>query len=254
MKKKNRQIHYKTAGFKPSRLTGILILAGLILAASAAGLLYYRNINRYVFAERMVYYTLGVPYEYGSGDRAVIEKDGSVSLISSGRIAIPTQTLPLYSRDRDAVVTVCPMSYYSGSLGAAARGRSLDRFTDIEMIGQDVNIIHKKDQLAESGSFLYDGEDTYVLLTEATLNIGSERSLKLSPLSYVIAVYDCYVMYYDHASDSFEYVTFDLDEEYQNVSIVFPDESTVNCDLDVFIANDAFVMLPSAVEHLQSFF
>jgi len=208
MKKQTGQINYRTRGFKPKKSVVIAILALILAGCLAAGYFYYKSLSKFKFEEPAEYFINGLGYDINPGSELIIKDDGSVELNDDTNTAVSSYRLPVYFKDRDAVLLVNPMSYFKDGVVGYTRGQALELFTQLEMRSDNVLIKKGIKSLVANGAFLYDGDNSYVLLTDAQLSVG-DRKISLSPLSYVIAAYDSWVIYYDHDTNTSEYIVFE---------------------------------------------
>lgn len=253
MKRKSNQVGYKTVGFKPSRLLVIVILSVLIIAIAFLGYSLFKSLKTYTFKESAIYYVNGISYDINVGDKVELNTEDEAIIKFQEGMDINVYTLPAYFKDTDSLLVIKPMSIFPKGISSYNRGMRLENFTKLSLENNSLTISKKARKTSEQMSFMFDGEDTYVIFDYATLKIG-EDEIKLSPLSYIIAIYDSYVLYYDYENDLFVDYTFDDFSEYMPVNLAFSDGMVINCDIDRVTAGDDNFMLSSAIDTLPNIF
>lgn len=122
---------------------------------------------------------------------------------------IKFDSTPIYYQKKDKVIFPKDMSVVMPTLSCSeylAKGYSFISHD------KDNYILTAEEYNGKLGSyFLYDGGDLYFFLDSVSLKVG-ERTISLSPMSYVIASYGKYVSYYDKKSDKFETIQTSSDE------------------------------------------
>ena len=245
MKNKQGQIQYKTKGFKPRTIVITIVITAILIVGIIAGVLYYRSLNRYTFTEDAQYFINGSSYAISAGKKAIIQDDTSVVLDTGVGITNAISKLPVYFTNSNAILSVAPMSYFTSGIQSRTGGTFIDYFTRIEASAGNVIISKGLKNRVDTADFLYDGDNTYVVLSHCDLKIG-EEVIELTPLSYVISVYDSWVAYYDYETSQFTYLDFG-DEKYKEIVLEFRDGMKVYCDLDRAEAGGVNFMLTQAI-------
>ena len=235
----------------PSKKAIILAIIGVLVVCIAAGIIAYHNLTTYRFNEDATYYVMNMGYDIPKGSTARINNDGEVIVQRKNNIDLPAEYVGIYFNDSQKLLTVVPMSYFRANYRDDRWDKLVLPLTEIGIDSGKTFMQRNGKFLSQNGAFLYDGNDTYILLTEAELFIGDELVRTLSPLSSVFCNYSNFVEYRDYNSGEYETISLDPDE-YKEVILNFPKEGIrLTCDRDLITVGDETEMLTSAVTTLN---
>lgn len=155
-------------------------------------------------------------YQYFYGTK--YEYQGTVSTNRKGVIVrfkankeVKFDATPIYYKNKSMVIFPKNMSVVMPTLGCS---EYLTKKLSLLSYKKDVYTLTTYKYNGKLGRyFLYDGSDTYFFLDEVNIVIG-DKSIKLSPMSYLIAKYNKYLLYYDKANDKFETINKVNDDIY----------------------------------------
>ena len=251
--KKVKKKHDGKSGKKkgPSAMAIILIIAGVVAACLAVGLIIYRNITTYQFKEDAVYFVNGMEFDISAGSRAKMSRDGVVSLQRKDDTGFPLKETGVFFKKSCKMLTVVPMSYYRANQGGNYTGAQVSQLTEVSCEYGNTTFEKEGKTFTQQGEFLYDGKNTYIALGKAELSVGDKVLAELSPLSYVICVYQSWVAYWDHDTGKYEFVSI-AENENRDVILSFKeDHVNVLCDQDRVVKGEESFMLTSAVTMLD---
>lgn len=215
----------------------ILIPVFLLVVLLIAILLYSREYksNRYAYVNEVdVYqYFSDVKMEYvakisRNKKNVILEYENRDSIVS-------LDSTPVYIKDKDNVIFPKEMSivfplkdeqYLVNSLSEIYKEHGL-YYLSIR------NLKESYDHM-----FLYDGKNLYFFIEKVDLVVDN-KSIELSPLSYVNASYGNFVEYYDYANDTYGVIEI---SNYEEV-IVKNNYMTINVALDEVVYKDSFTLL-----------
>ena len=87
--------------------------------------------------------------------------------------------------------------------------------------------------------FYYDGKDLYFFVDNVTIEVG-DKTINLSPMSYLNCSYQNLLEYYDKDSDTYEKISLEKEKV-----LVKTDYMTIDVTLDKVIYKDSFTLLTS---------
>lgn len=108
-------------------------------------------------------------------------------------------------------------------------------------------LVNENDKTYLEKSFLYDGADLYVFLYETTIKIDN-KTIKLSPLSYISVIYEGEINYYDKKNDKF--VTIDTSKDDVIATL---DSYKINLSTDMIMYETSNKLLIKNVDNLKTF-
>lgn len=223
----------------------ILIPIFLLVVLLIAILLYareYKN-NRYAYVEEVnVYqYFSGVKMEYVAN---ISRNRKNVILDYENKdYAVSLDSIPVYIKDKDSVIFPKEMSivfplkdrqYQVNALAEVYKEHDL-YYLNIRNLDETYDHI-----------FYYDGNNLYFFIDDVDLVV-EDKTIELSPMSYVSALYGNFIEYYDYANDT--YGKIDI-SNYEDV-VIKNDYMTIEVDIDKVIYNDGFTLLTSDFSYLS---
>lgn len=128
--------------------------------------------------------------------------------IKSNNIDINFDSTPIYYKDKDIVILPQNMSIVMPTLSCAEYLSK--QYSYITYENNIYTLTTKKYNNKLNHYFLYDGNDLYFFIEPVTLTINNEK-IELSPFSYIIAIYNNYISYYDKKTDTFKTITITSD-------------------------------------------
>ena len=128
--------------------------------------------------------------------------------IKSNNIDINFDSTPIYYKDKDIVILPQNMSIVMPTLSCAEYLSK--QYSYITYENNIYTLTTNKYNNKLNHYFLYDGNDLYFFIEPVTLTINNEK-IELSPFSYVIAIYNNYISYYDKKTDTFKTITITSD-------------------------------------------
>ena len=148
---------------------------------------------------------------------------------------------PLYHVEKDEMIIPKNSSivfYYQENLSYR-----LPKYSEVILEGASTSVISNGKKKADSGYFIYDGEDLYIIPSNSILNINGNE-VALGAFSYVIANKN-YVTYYDYSSKIANKI-----ENIESASLVIKD---VAIDLlkDVTVYNDKVTLINTNVNSME---
>jgi len=214
----------------------ILIPVFLLIVLLIALLLYakeYKN-NRYAEVKEVeVYqYFSGVKMEY----TAKISRNRKNVILDyeNNEFAVSLDSTPVYLKDNNSVIfpkemsVVFPLKSIEYQVNALA-----EVYKENDLYYLNIRNLNKTFEHI----FFFDGNNLYFFVDKVTLMIG-DRSIELSPMSYVSCSYLNFVEYYDRDSGTFE--TIDITNEKVTVQNEF---MTIDVSSDKIIYKDSFTLL-----------
>lgn len=214
----------------------ILIPVFLLIVLLISILLYakeYKN-NRYAKIEEVeVYqYFSGVKMEYVAN---ISRNRKSVILEYENKdFAVSLDSTPVYIKDSESVIfpkemsIVFPLKSREYQVNALA-----EVYKENDLYYLNIRNLNK----TFDHVFFFDGQNLYFFVDGVTLVVGN-KTIELSPMSYVSASYMNFVEYYDYATDSYGMLNITNEDV-----IVKNDYMTVNVVGDEVIYKDSFTFL-----------
>ena len=164
--------------------------------------------------------------------------------IKSNNIDINFDSTPIYYKDKDIVILPQNMSIVMPTLSCAEYLSK--QYSYITYENNIYTLTTKKYNNKLNHYFLYDGNDLYFFIEPVTLTINNEK-IELSPFSYVIAIYNNYISYYDKKTDTFKTITITSDN-----STVENNYYSINITTDNLNYQGTNVILTSDIEKLMT--
>lgn len=178
------------------------------------------NMNEYKIEKAKTYIYFGeTRFDYNT--ELTLNAESGVTKIELNGQQVDLDSQPIYYTGLDKVIFPQEMSVIYPSTGQSYK---IPRFTNIEM-QNGVNYTDATKTPLDN-VFIYDGNDLYFFLDDATLNLG-ETQIDLSPFSYVIYNYNGELYVYNHRDDHMYYLP--------NVSedvLVQTDKYKINLSID----------------------
>lgn len=214
----------------------ILIPLFLLIVLLIALLLYareYKN-NRYADTKEVeVYqYFSGVKMEYTA--RISRNRKNVILDYENNEFAVSLDSTPIYMKDSDNVIfskemsVVFPLKNIEYQVNALA-----EIYKENDLYYLNIRNLNKTFEHV----FYFDGNNLYFFVDKVTLKIG-DRSIELSPMSYVSCSYLNFVEYYDKENDTFEII--DINNE---KVIIENDYMSIDVASDKVIYKDSFSLL-----------
>lgn len=164
--------------------------------------------------------------------------------IKSNNIDINFDSTPIYYKDKDIVILPQNMSIVMPTLSCAEYLSK--QYSYITYENNIYTLTTNKYNNKLNHYFLYDGNDLYFFIEPVTLTINNEK-IELSPFSYVIAIYNNYISYYDKKTDTFKTITITSDN-----STVENNYYSINITTDNLNYQGTNVILTSDIEKLMT--
>lgn len=218
-------------------------IAGVLLIVLVMFLVWYSDgLNSFKPDENTFQFIAGAKVER-SGDATYRNKEGVIEIADANGKSNMAGNPILY--EDTAKITLSDNML----LMIPTEGKDVSRvncFATITEKGGLSTITMDRKQKQVRGGFLYNGEDTYILLEEATLVIGA-KEVELGPLSYVTVAYRQYVEYHNSADNEYEWIALD------NVDVTGKAASGYLLDFgkDVINTGDGEALLFSAVDSVS---
>ena len=176
-------------------------IAGVFLIVLVLILVWYSDgLNSFQPDEGTFQFIAGTKVDH-STQATYRDKDGIIEITDvSGKSAI--QETPILYQDGAKITLTKNMLIMVPMEGTQVK--RVNCFTTIkEKSGLcTLTLGHKNAQ--SRGGFLYDGENTYIMLEETKLKVGTHE-IELAPLSYVIVAYNQYAEYHNSADNDYEW-------------------------------------------------
>lgn len=164
--------------------------------------------------------------------------------IKSNNIDINFDSTPIYYKDKEIVILPQNMSIVMPTLSCAEYLSK--QYSYITYENNIYTLTTKKYNNKLNHYFLYDGNDLYFFIEPVTLTINNEK-IELSPFSYIIAIYNNYISYYDKKTDTFKTITITSDN-----STVENNYYSINISTDTLNYQGTNVILTSDIEKLMT--
>ena len=217
-----------------------IIIALLVIICALLGFAVSEKVETYVFEQDAKYYINGIDYSVSAGDKARIDEEtNKVIIVRNDGTELTSNGLPIYINDEDSILLINDMAYFrNSSIGLS--GFKLTYFTKVYSNKNlnSVKLLWQDKAGFEEGGFLFDGDNTYVLLEKAYLQY-NDKQIELSPLSHVIATRDGYIEYFDYDKQYHEYEDLNTNVEIRDYS----DKYRIVADYDfVYVGSDVFML------------
>lgn len=221
----------------PLTLMIVLFIAFLIYYKVMISDTYTKNENIDVYQ-----YFYGKKFEYNltvSKNR----KDVIVG-ITPQDLEVNYDSTPIYYQEQDIIILPKDMSVVMPTLSCAEYLSK--EYSYITYKNNIYNLTTDKYNKQLNHYFLYDGANLYFFIEPVTLTINDEK-IELSPLSYVIAVYNNSISYYDKKTDNFKII-----ETTDNSATVGNEYYSINISKDSLNYQGTNVILTSSIENLNT--
>lgn len=234
--------HKKAINGKDFYLSYIGVAAVLIVVLLIIFYIYTTKLTGFEPSEASFQVFAGNQISY-SKDAIFYEDDGEI-LIKDGDYTFESTGTPILYNTNNKITLVEDMLLMLPN-GEGSPSRVLT-FTSISMAGGRANFEKNGDKAQSYGGYMYDGADTYLFLEDVTLEIGTDE-IELAPLSYVVAVYDNYVEYYNEADGTTGYVSISGTD----VRAKFSTGEVVNLGKDTISRDGEEALIFSSVESID---
>ena len=224
----------------------LIIPITLMIVLFVSFLIYYKVMISDNYREeeiKQVYqYFYDTKYEYD----LTISKNRKKEIvdIKSKNIDINFDSTPIYYKDKDIVILPQNMSIVMPTISCAEYLSK--QYSYITYENNIYTLTTNKYNNKLNHYFLYDGNDLYFFIEPVTLTINNEK-IELSPFSYVIAIYNNYISYYDKKTDTFKTITITSDN-----STVENNYYSINISTDTLNYQGTNVILTSDIEKLMT--
>ena len=228
---------------KKGLIIKIIMFVILIVIVCVTGI-YIFNLNEVTVESNNFYkYYAGRKLEYQANIEKT-NKDG-ITKLSAVDMDIQFDTTPLYYKDiQDRVIF--PESMEIIEVSENGQTYKINKFSEVYM-NQDVAYIEYKDEVKElPNSFMYDGADMYLFISNATLEIDG-TIYEIAPLSYVQAYNKNSVEIYNKQKDEYQTI------ETTNQAIVTIDNCTINVSTDTMMYNEKEQILLHNMNGIEEF-
>lgn len=221
----------------------ILIPAFLVIVLLIAVILYtteYKN-NRYASVEEVeVYqYFSGIKMEY----TALVSRNKKNVILEyeNNDYIVSLDSTPVYIKDTDNVIFPKEMSIMFPLKDMQYQVNALSEvYMENDLYFLNMRNLNK----SYDHVFYYDGNNLYFFIDNVTLTVGN-RTIELSPLSYVNASYMNFVEYYDRENDIFEVIEITNEKV-----LVSNDYMSIEVTNDKVLYQDSFSLLTKDFEVL----
>lgn len=228
---------------KVIRVIEVLVLL-LVISLAVIAIYFVRGVDSYKIDENAVYFVNDSIYTISKGSKAVYDVKEEKIIVEADGKEYTSIGLPLYFNDFKSFLTINDYAYISVK-GQYVDGYKMSYLTKFE-IDEELIIAKRENNgsIIDNG-FLFDGNDTYVLLESTVLKI-DDRNIGLSQFSYVIVSKGNWVKHYDTNTREFaiDYITNETDIRIlgpQNAYEIIP-------DVDIITVNGKKTMLFSTPE------
>ena len=224
----------------------LIIPITLMIVLFIAFLIYYKVMisNNYTKDETIKVFQYFYEEKYNYSLKVSKNRKEEIVSIKPQDIKINYDSTPIYYQDKDIVILPKDMSVIMPTLSCAeylAKGYSYITYEK-----GTYNITTDKYNSKLNHYFFYDGKDLYFFIEPVTLTINNEK-IELSPFSYVIAIYNNYISYYDKKTDIFKTITITSDN-----STVENNYYSINISTDTLNYQGTNVILTSDIEKLMT--
>ncbi len=180
-------------------------IAGIFLIVLVLFLVWYSDgLNSYKPDEGTFQFIAGNKIEH-SMNATYRDKDGVIEITDlSGKNVI--QETPILYADSAKITLTKNMLLMNPIEGTQIK--RVNCFTTITEKGGLSTLTQNHKKAQSRGGFLFDGENTYIMLEKTTLKIGT-KEIVLAPLSYVIVAYNQYAEYHNSADNDYEWYALD---------------------------------------------
>ncbi len=240
---KKRENNNKLRIILISIIGAIVLLIGLFLLFS-----HFSGLKKYEYNEEysMYQYFSGVKVSYEG--KVVLTNNGDITTVESKDGISNINDAPVYFQDvSNEVLTTKNMQLVIPRL--FNKNYKLKFFTKL-IYDDETNSVHYlmgKNKVQLEDSFLYDGNNLYLFLTNVVLMV-NEKKYELSPLSYAIVNYMGEVEIYDKLND--KYHVIDLSEK--DVVATMGDYN-INLSTDMLSYKENSRLLIKSVDNLNEY-
>lgn len=177
-------------------IAGILIILLVLLVVW-----YGDGLSSYKPKEGTFQYVAGIKVDF-SEEATYRNSDGKVS-VWDGEDEQELDSIPILYPGTRKMTLPKNMLIMTPAQGDGVK--RVNYFTTLKENNGIVTLSYEKKKTQVFGGFLFDGENTYVLLEKMVLHIGAEE-IQMEPLSYVRVIYKQFVEYYNSADESYEWI------------------------------------------------
>lgn len=226
-----------------------IIVLELVVICALLGVLFLKKVETYKFNQDATYFIRDNEVLIPEGSKCTSERGSSNFTINKpDKDMIETVSLPAYFNNSKKIVILKNLAYFKPNR-INDSSYKLSFFTEISFDSEDKMFISRNDNTVnDSGGFLYDGLNTYVVLEDVRLKYDF-KNIMLSPLSYIIVEKDNSVAYFDYDSKTYKYEMFDGDVYLEDINQVYK----VSLNNDILSCGET-VMLRSNLDSYESYF
>jgi hypothetical protein len=209
----------------------------------------YQELNEFDIKNYELYqYFGGQKFEY-TGE-LTLKRNGDITELKYRDIKIEVDSTPIYfSKIENDMLLPTNMALLIPRM--MTKNYKLPYFSRITMEETETDsnafLVNENDKTYLEKSFLYDGADLYVFLYETTIKIDN-KTIKLSPLSYISVIYEGEINYYDKKNDKF--VTIDTSKDDVIATL---DSYKINLSTDMIMYETSNKLLIKNVDNLKTF-
>ena len=232
-----KNVHNKREKNKKLQVFLISII-GLIIVLFATFLIFrhYNGLKEYTYNEE---YPL---YQYFAGAKNVykgkvtISLDGDITKLESDSGVVDIEDAPIYFQDVDNEALICRIMLLVIPR-IPEKNNKIKLFSKIVYEDDSESAFYYlgKKKIFLDESFLYDGNNLYMFLSNVVIKIDDEEYI-LSPLSYVIVNYQDQIEIYDKKQDKYKII-----ESHKNDVIVSIGNHKINLSTDM-VNNNRILM------------
>lgn len=174
-------------------IVGIALLICSVIVVLTATVWYVINDNKYLIEGSAVQYYAGQAYPVADGTVLTRGLDDTTTMsVASGEYSL--SSLVIYQEDSDTIILPQNMILYTPRSDEYV---CVEALSTVTANGLYVSVTTDKQSTQISPGFLYDGADYYVFLEDVTVYY-NHYSMELSPLSYIEAIYENYLIIFDY--------------------------------------------------------
>lgn len=194
--------HYSVNAGRTSKKVKLLLLlpaVAVVLLAILIPLLLNRSGRHDLTGDGYQYYGGSVSH-VADGSQLMQGDDGQMRIVNEEHNTDISTDLPIYYKERSAVVLPGEMIYYAPREGIFAKS---DLFSEVvQGENGDVRIVKENREANVDRGFLFDGEDFYLFLEPMVLKFNG-YTLELPAMSYVEARFNGDVMVFNYETEEF---------------------------------------------------
>lgn len=226
-----------------------IIVLELVVICALLGVLFLKKVETYKFTSDATYFVSDIEINIPEGSKCRSERgENEFNIVTPEKNNIEVISLPAYYDNQNKVVILKKLAYFKPNR-MKNEGYKLNFFSEISFDSNNRMTISRDDNsVSDSGGFLFDGINTYIILEDARLRYDFKNIL-LSPLSYIIVEKDNSVTYFDYDSKTFQYEMFDGDVFLEDMNQVYK----VSLTNDILSCNET-IMLRSNIDSYESYF